>query len=194
MTIETVNNRGISRRSVARGAAWGIPAIAVAASAPAVAASGPTVRNAGYVTGVWGQGSCSGTVVTVNGTASANTANPGYIVQNTTKSTKISGITLTFFFPISGLTFTALPGSDSGWPTLASNGATQVNNGVTYYGYSSTYSPTDVTATSPNTTLYYGWRSNCSSRSLGSRYFYANSTATIDGKPTPTNSGLAQMN
>lgn len=39
----TIQNNGISRRSVAKGAAWSVPAVAVAASVPAVAASGCTI-------------------------------------------------------------------------------------------------------------------------------------------------------
>lgn len=193
MSNGTTTSSGISRRSFSRGTAWAVPAIAVATAAPALAASGPTVHNGGYVTGVWNQGSCSGTVITVDGTSYANTANPGYTVQNSTTSTKISNITLTFFFPIAGLTFSRLSGAPAGWSNLASNGTTQVINGVTYYGYSSTYTGT-VTAQSPNTTLYYGWQSNCSSNYLNSQNFIANSTATIDSKTVTTASGLATMN
>lgn len=165
----------------------------VAASAPALAASGPTVRNAGYVSSLWGQGSCSGTTVTVDGTTSSGISNPGYTVQQSTTKTTISGVTLTFLLPLSGLTFTALSGSNTGWSTLKSNGTTQVTNGVTYYGYSSTYTPT-ISAQSPNTTLYYGWKSGCSSRDLASSYFYANSVATINNNTVTTASGLATMN
>lgn len=39
MTATTVNTAGVSRRSIARGAAWAVPSVALAAAAPAVAAS-----------------------------------------------------------------------------------------------------------------------------------------------------------
>lgn len=41
MTGTTSSTRGISRRTLAKGAAWAAPAVMVAASAPAFAASGP---------------------------------------------------------------------------------------------------------------------------------------------------------
>lgn len=193
MATDTVNPTPMTRRTFARSTAWAVPAVSVAAATPALASSGTTIRNAGYVSSVWNTDTCDGTTVTVDGTPTAATTNPGYTVQNSTTATKISNITLTFYLPLAGLTFTRMSGSASGWSNLTANGSSQNINGVTYYGYSSTYAGA-VTAKSPNTTVNYGWTSGCSDDSLDSNYFLANSTATVDGKTVTTASGLATMN
>ncbi|GGN08728.1 hypothetical protein GCM10009721_40720 [Terrabacter tumescens] len=44
--VRTPQRRGVSRRTVTRGAAWSVPAVVVASAAPAIAASGPSPTNA----------------------------------------------------------------------------------------------------------------------------------------------------
>lgn len=73
MSNECHQTSGVSRRTVARGLAWSVPTIAVAAAAPAHAASSciPTLRSSGGLTYTWGTLGSSST--TQNMTVGAQT-------------------------------------------------------------------------------------------------------------------------
>lgn len=135
--------KGMTRRSVLNTAAWAVPVVAVAAAVPALAASTAREYNITSGFGVGWYPTTQGQ--TANGALQYDAA-----TADTSKSLKITGtlpgdvITgISFQVLISTAwpapTFTALPGSNSSWTTLASTGTTTVVDGVTYNIYSSSY-------------------------------------------------------
>lgn len=140
--------KNVSRRSVAKGAAWGIPVVAVGASAPAMAASlAPTSRGYSYFFDNFRQGFTTSTIdALIQPTQAANGCS--YTVTNGPAT--VSNISITYWLPASNFVFTAQ--TSSPWTTLTKDASkgTKVgsNTGLTYYPYTTTYAGTG----SPSTT------------------------------------------
>lgn len=122
----------ISRRTLARGAAWSLPAVAAAAAVPAQAAS-PKLGLQGWVQI---QRSCRGstTTMTIDGRGSYPVR--GLWVEGATSATKVADARLTLWFP------TSL--GRLGWRNLGSSqwsisSAQQDPNRPGYYAYTLTY-------------------------------------------------------
>ena len=139
-----------SRRTIVKGAAWSLPVIAMAVAAPSASAS---VTPPSYaIESNFGSGWYP--------TRQGQTASGALQYDSKTsmgKYLRIVGteagdvVTLISFkvlisvgWPV--VTYTALPGSNSNWSTLAATGATEIINGVSYRVYTSTFSGA-VTAT-----------------------------------------------
>lgn len=139
-----MTNSDLSRRSITKGAAWGVPALTVAAAAPALAASPvPSVRGASYFFDTFDervspktidgridtQGGCSYTVT--NGPAS------------------VTNLSMTYWLPLSNYKFA--PTQSTVWSTPVRDTSKPVKvgptRGLTYYPYTTTYAGTGVTST-----------------------------------------------
>lgn len=129
-----------SRRIIAKGAAWTLPAVALAASAPAVAAStdpcatpqGCPKPFADVVVGRTSGGGCAPGQYTVrfSGRIGFDDAKTG---------SQLSDAVLYLYLPDSGLSFAG--SAAGGWTVLARDAgqAPIVDGGTTYYAYSSSY-------------------------------------------------------
>lgn len=150
---ELSQKQRVSRRTVVKGAAWAAPVVAMASAAPAFAASPPENTSInGYVVV---SGSCKWNWPNSRrGTLDydSRSGNYGLFINNTTTSTTISNPSIIFYVSVSGLTWTTGEGN-IGWSAPVSTGGTISRNGVTFYGYKSTLSPTTVPATKGTTKL-----------------------------------------
>lgn len=140
-----------SRRTIVKGAAWSVPVIAAAVASPAASASEVPPNYA--MESNFGQG----WYPTTQGQTTSGAYQYGGTYLRITGTEAGDVVTLVSFkvlisdgWPIQ--TFTALPGSNPNWSTLAATGGTEVLNGVTYNVYTSTYNGA-VTATGPVTEI-----------------------------------------
>lgn len=132
-----------SRRAVARGAAWTVPVVALAASAPAMAVSNdPCAEPQGcpkpytnLTIGKISGGGCGPTQYRVrfSGTIGFTDSKVG---------SQLSDAKLYFFLPDADLTFTSAT-TGSGWTLLTRDPSTAPisDGGVDYYPYVTSYSP-----------------------------------------------------
>lgn len=138
-------SRGVSRRTLMKGAAWAAPLIALAAAAPAYAASG-TVPAKGLNGWVTVQRNC----VFSNTYSLDGTGGSGFVTGSTSDRgiwlfagtpAAISGATMLVYLSRSDLSFTN--GSGTGWTNLvrsaADDGSAPANG---FYAYKATYSGT----------------------------------------------------
>lgn len=163
----SVTTSPVSRRSLAKGAAWSIPAVAVAASAPAVAAS--VQRQAPYadisVQTSWNRDWSSNTadgsqafkIFTSQPTDSKDPSTAlgaGACVSNTIAGDTIENVTLIFDLPDANLTFTRSSFGSPDWtiPIVDTSTSGYDIDGVHYTPYSTTYAAT-ITATTGSTCL-----------------------------------------
>lgn len=136
----------ISRRSLARGAAWSVPAITVLASAPAVAASPvPSVKGQTYYFDDYYDGITGKTIT--GEVRSANPASCSYTVTDGPAS--VTNLSATYWLPVPNYTFTKV--GSSPWSNLTRD-TTQANKvgsttHLTYYAYTTTYSGTGSSTT-----------------------------------------------
>lgn len=143
-----------SRRTVARGAAWTVPAVALAATAPsAVASTDPCATPQGcpspfadVIVGRTSGGGCAPGQYTVrfSGRIGFDDAKTG---------SQLSDAVLYLYLPDSSLTFAG--SAADGWTVLTRDAGQSsiVDGGTTYYAYSSSYTqpitPTDGTFALP---------------------------------------------
>ncbi|NQX28959.1 hypothetical protein HQQ81_16545 [Microbacteriaceae bacterium VKM Ac-2854] len=154
---------GTSRRTLVAGAAWTIPVIAAAAAAPLAAASTVEPPRNHTIESSFGVGWYPTTQgQTSSGALQYDATEPGqYLrVTDTLPGDVISGIYFDVLISTGwpAPTFTALPGSNPSWSTLAPTGSTEVVNGVTYNVYRSTYASTIIatgTVTDIPTNFYF---------------------------------------
>lgn len=162
----------LSRRTLAKGAAWAVPAVLLAGAAPAYAAS-PVITSVRQIYTY--RGNPSGCVPMTLSTQqnSSGTGDANYFIgwQNTTTSTKLTNISIMFWYAEPNITWisgTQAP-SPACWtvPTRVST-ATIVDAGVTLYGYQSTYT---CAVTAVNGTTYladFDWQTkDCASQVSG---------------------------
>lgn len=125
------NTSGLSRRTLAKGAAWATPVITLAATAPATAAS-PQPGLQGWVnlatqcTGSWSRTQS----LTIDGRGTY--PDRGLWVFNTTPSTNITNASITFYFASSSLIWSAAAGN-SGWSTPVVDSSAPNQQGYTAY-------------------------------------------------------------
>lgn len=180
----------ISRRTLAKGAAWATPVAVTAAAAPALAAS-PAITWSHTTTWRWYLNSAPWCTTARDG-LEINTAESGsgFTIANTSTSTSITNVSATFWFTRNDITWTRASGDSGCWsvPSLTGQSATlQGSDGVTrtYYAYLTTYTCT-VTAVNGTTTLSaYRFRSQCYNVSdsdwAGAQWARRITAITIDG-------------
>ena len=132
---------GVRRRTVVRGAAWAVPAVVVATSAPAFAAS--PVPPGGLDGWVLLQRRCDGdrgpTQLTIDG--AGNYPDRGLWVFVSPRGPAPSNATITFYLQSSGLTFSNSSGT--GWSNLVrASGLDSTAPANGYYAYQTTYTGT----------------------------------------------------
>lgn len=141
---------GVSRRSLAAGAAWAVPAVAMAAAAPAQAASlvkYPGIN--GWVNNTTRGGSVQGTQCdytlevdsTPNGTG-PDGAPFGLYVYDVEAANTFSNAKLTYWIigaQATGATWTTLGGHSACWGTPTKGTASVQPDGLTYTPYTWTY-------------------------------------------------------
>ena len=171
---------GPSRRALVAGAAWAVPAIAIASAAPAMAISTPPGLQ-GWVTisRSGGDGNCT---LEIDGVG--NYAVRGLWVFNTTNATGVTGAFIVFYYPMSLgiLTWSAATGNTNWSAPAYDSGDTTVAG---HYAYKTTYSGgwTWVNAT-PTYTLATGdphFTTSSTTCPNGNIDVYARRTVTVDG-------------
>lgn len=204
MTHDSVNDitgadrpTGPNRRTLVAGAAWTIPAIAIATAVPAAAASNPDREFA--IESVFGVGwypTTQGQTTSGALQYDAKTTSTQYLrITGTEAGDVVTGVYIDVLISTNwpAPTFTALPGSNPAWTTLATTGTTTTVNGVTYNVYRSLYTaPIVATATATTIPVDFFFRS--------SSQFYAGSTAqtrrfaTVNGTPVTLVRNPANIN
>lgn len=133
---------GVRRRTVVRGAAWAVPAVVVATSAPAFAASPvPPGGLDGWVElqRRCGDGGRGPTQLTIDG--AGNYPDRGLWVFVSPAGPTPSNATITFYLQSSGLTFSNSSGT--GWSNLVrASGLDSTAPASGYYAYQTTYTGT----------------------------------------------------
>lgn len=135
------NSRPLSRRTLARGAAWSLPVVAVASAAPlasaSTACSGPQGCPQPFADATLGRvagGPCgpSQYVLRFSGTVGFSDAKTG---------SQLSDAVVTLFLPDAALDFSG-PAAN-GWTALARDTSQSpiVDGGTTYFAYSTSYQP-----------------------------------------------------
>lgn len=120
-----------SRRKVAAGIAWSIPAITVGAAAPAVAASqvSPSINRSFYITRSSSGCSSGSRRLTVD---SKNDGTSYYQIVNVSPTSSVTAVYASVLVNLSGLSFTTTTGN---WSAVQQDSQTYSYNGVTYYRY-----------------------------------------------------------
>lgn len=186
----------LSRRGLAKGAAWSIPAITVASSAPALAASPlpPQMHNYFYVSyneDQDGNIDDSTDFKFYSIVPGSTDPGPGFYVDNTTTSTTITNASVTVYLPQSGLTWTNEGGSGWTTPTADATKATKSYNGQIYYPYTIRYTGTIAAQNGTTYLPAYSFESNDSVHNT--QYFYGDWSASVNGKVQTTSKGPATM-
>ncbi|MEI2776891.1 MAG: hypothetical protein V9G19_13170 [Tetrasphaera sp.] len=129
-----------SRRTLAKGAAWSIPVMAMGSFAPARAASLPPGLQ-GWVNLIKGCDTQSPRNMTVEINGIGNYPTRGLWVYNTTPTTVITGAKLTLYFPSDwNVTSITAATGNSGWSVPAPDSSVPVKPGL--QAYSTTYTGT----------------------------------------------------
>lgn len=189
-------NQSISRRNIARGVAWGVPAAILAAPAPAFAASHPILDgivvtsfnaawNPYYTDSSYRIKSYTGDMLGTPGSS--------ICIQSTAPSTTVTNLSVWIWYASSTLTFTRNSTySNTCWTTLtydASKG-TKTYNGNYYYAYKTSYNCAITTIWGDTCLPAYAFESNQSGTYITddnvwpatpSLYFFKTIQATIDG-------------
>ena len=192
----------LSRRTVARGVAWSAPIIAVGAPAPAVAASQPPSFS--HITHfLWYMNNAPWCFSQDGMELNTVDSGTGVSFKNTKSSTRITGISATFYFAGSDLQWSAATGDSGCWTVPTQKGSAislplPTGGNGTFYPYVSSYT-CGVTAAAGTTTLKpYRFRTQCLTKddTSWSKYQVARrvAIATIDGAPTSTDTGTFTIN
>lgn len=192
----------ISRRQVAKGTAWSIPAITAAAAAPAIAASSPTptpvMADGGYVS--WNLAYNSTTADGTEGykwySTSGGQPGPGACVKNTTAGDTITSYTQTIWLSDSTMTWSAGSGvGANGWSIPAFAFKSQNMTGPdgqerTYYAYTTTWTGSIPTVAGQTCVPAYSFQTN----DHVNNGLYANAAFMVDMSVTLTNAGTQSAN
>lgn len=146
------------RRTLVKGAAWSVPALATVAAAPAVAASLPIAFR--HVT-TWRIAQRAAWCTDSGGLEINTTEGGGVTFTNTRAGTTITGVTATFWFARGDLVWSAASGNSGCWTAPAATGASKTEGGRTYYAYLSTYSCAVSAIEGTTTLLPYRWQTQC---------------------------------
>lgn len=148
-------SNSMSRRSLAKGAAWAVPSLTVAAAAPAMAASPipVLVANNTVTYGLLPNGSSSGDTQYRVYTSPNNRNDPpnsvsscGPEITGATNNTTVTNVSMIYWLPQSNLTFAnnTSGAATSGWSLLARatslDGSRTDTSGRKVYAYSTTFS------------------------------------------------------
>ena len=170
---------GVSRRTVARGFAWSVPAVLAVAAAAPIAASTAGSSNSVDIT-MTTQGRCVNSV-TVTGTVR---------VVNTTTSSSLSNLTLEVWIAVRAGTFTS---SIAGWSalTLVPGVTNTFGTATTFYQYTATYTGalTPVDGTTQISYSFVETKVQGSGCPVDQRYAVA-SSIVVDGETLTTDTGL----
>ncbi|UFS58597.1 hypothetical protein [Subtercola endophyticus] len=180
----------LTRRQVTKAAAWSIPVVAIAVAAPMAAAS--VVPPSYAIESSFGVGwypTAQGQTATgaLQYDASSSSAAVQYLrVTGTSAGDSVAGVYIEVLISVGwpAPTFTALPGSNPSWSTLANTGATRVVSGVTYRVYKSTYTGAVVaTGSTTNIPINFYFRSSspyyAGQTVITQRYATVNSTPVV---------------
>lgn len=144
----------VSRRMVTKGAMWAVPAVAVAAAAPAMAASAqPVLKASNSVTwNILPDGTPSEDYLfRIYSAPQGNVQPPNTVsscgpeVSNADSSTTVTAVSQTFWLPVDDLTFTnnTSGAQTSGWTVLSrdtsADDGSQDTEGNSLYAYTTTY-------------------------------------------------------
>lgn len=149
--VQSSTNKPVRRRTIAKGMAWSVPAIAVAAPARAAAASirkDPGIN--GWMQASYPRNGCTYTWdTTSNGTGSTPDGVPwGLFVYDVEDDNVITNATLTFWFigTQSSISWSTRTGHNNCWSTPVPVGTEVKPDGYSYSGYRSTWSATGACA------------------------------------------------
>lgn len=186
----------VSRRTMTKGAAWAVPVVGMAATAPAVAVSAQPVLNAnnsvtynqlptGATTGDDKYRVYSAPDSNVNPPNSVSSC--GSEVTGANGSTKVTNVSMTFWFPADDLTFRNNPSgaATSGWSLLSRSTGTQNAqdaNGDTLYAYSTQYTGPTTVSQGKICLGIQNWISTDDGDFGEPNYYNAILVATINGK------------
>lgn len=133
------HTHSISRRHLAAGAAWTVPAIAVAAMAPNVSASlQPGLQGWVILTKTCRSGD-AGRSMTIDVNGFGSYPSRGLWVYNTTSTTTIAAAKITFYFPSAlQLSFSTATNHSPSWSSLAADSSAPAIQGMTAYSASYT--------------------------------------------------------
>lgn len=159
--------RNVSRRTVARGAAWLAPTVAIGATAPAFAASQVATLMTHRTSFLYYPGGAGGSApwcVAGQQGYEFNTSDTGAGVTfaPSITATTITNVYAYFWFPRNDLVWTRVVAANTCWSIpLLSAGVTDSNAGITYYRYATNYTCA-ITAVNGTTTLQaYRWQTQC---------------------------------
>lgn len=127
---EVHTQAGVSRRVLAKGTAWTLPAVAVAAAAPRVAASPPPPGLQGWVQ-IGKQCRSGADTLTINGVG--DYPDRGLWVFYTTAATVLTNARVTFYYPSSLVITWSAAAGNSGWSVPATGGPDPAIAGFTAY-------------------------------------------------------------
>lgn len=133
---------GVSRRHLVAGAAWSVPAVAIAGAAPAFAISARPKGLNGWVTLQAGNCSNGGRRVVIDGRGNftgGGDNDRGIWVFIDDPAATLTNAHIIFYFPTSDLTFDRDGGSSNGW-SLLSRSAADDRTAAPRYAYKTTYS------------------------------------------------------
>ena len=186
---QTRMSKAVTRRGVARGAAWTAPVVALTSAAPAVAATpaptyvihGNTTINSTWRSTTDQDGRYRYKVY--SSYVSAPPPAPGYCIENSLTTTTVTNVSVTYWFSSNSLTFTRNTTYDTAglWTTLTRD-TTKANksyNRGTYYAYTSTYTGAFTPANGTACLATFAWESEQQQRS--STHYYSSSSATVNG-------------
>lgn len=177
----------LSRRVLARGAAWTVPAVALAAAAPGLAASPPPPGLQGWVEISKDCNSFSSDVLEIDGRGDYSTR--GLWVFYTTTATVLTDARITFYYPASLGTLTwATATGNSGWSAPVTGGPDPAISGYIAYTtyYSGTWTWVNAPGTDPDYKLADGdphFTESLDITNCGNSIpVYARRTVTVDGE------------
>lgn len=179
--------KNVSRRNVVRSAGWAAPAVVAATAIPAYAASSTTPPSAVDFNG-------NSRVVRTSSQQLQIRSNPsltyGARVFNAEAGDVVSAISVTYWLPVSDLTFTSYPvtgvssGNNSLWSTpTAGSYATKTHGGYTWYPYTINYLGSTAIQAGENFFPTYSFLSDQSfSGLLSGQYYDYQLDVTINGE------------
>lgn len=194
--------RPLGRRAVTKGAAWSAPVIVAAGAAPIAAATpvptlvahGNTTINTTWSSVKARDGRYRYKIYSSANIGSAPPPSQGYCIQNSSPTTKVTNVSVTFWFSSSALTFTRNGMYDPGsWSILArdSSKANKTSSGVTYYAYTSNYQVPYKPSSGTVCLATFAWESAQEQRS--DTNYYVSSSATINGTLQTLSSALIPL-
>lgn len=158
----------LTRRTLTRGIAWSVPALAATTAAPAFAVSvdPSNVKLSRYTNYTAPASGCanSGYKVVLDGTSQGSS---GVTITNANSiAATVTGLYTVFLSTKKDLTFTANSGYTK-WSNPVATGVTQVINGTTHYQYRSNYSDSVTIAANSTAYVLYSFTSSCTTGTTG---------------------------